>query len=40
MSGTIDFQYDRDNDIIVAVPHWKIQTREDVLTWFGSTRRI
>ena len=35
MSGTIDFVYDVDNDIVVATPHWKINTQADVLEWFG-----
>ncbi len=35
MSGTIDFEYDRENDIIVAVPHWKINTRDDILAWYS-----
>lgn len=35
MRNTIDFRYDAENDIVVAVPHWDIQTREDVLVWYG-----
>ena len=34
MRNTIDFHHDTVNDIIVAVPHWKIQTREHVVEWF------
>jgi hypothetical protein len=33
--GTIDFRYDASHDIIVATPHWRIETTDDVLTWFG-----
>ena len=33
--GTIDFQYDEAHDLIVAIPHWNIETKEDVLLWFG-----
>jgi len=35
MRGKIDFRYDRVNDIIIATPHWKIETPEDVVEWFG-----
>lgn len=35
MKGKIDFEYDRGNDVIVATPHWKIETPEDVLVWFA-----
>ena len=35
MAGTINFQYDREHDIIVATPHWNIATENDVITWFG-----
>lgn len=39
MSGKIDFRYDSDNDIVIAVPHWKIETPEDVVEWFGQYER-
>jgi hypothetical protein len=32
--GTIDFRYDEAHDLIVATPHWNIETKEDVLLWF------
>jgi hypothetical protein len=35
MAGTIDFQYDREHDLIVATPHWKLATEADVSTWYG-----
>jgi hypothetical protein len=35
LKGTIDFKYDSENDIVIATPHWNIETKEDVLTWFG-----
>ncbi len=35
MPGTIDFRHDREHDIIIATPHWKIETEADVETWFG-----
>jgi hypothetical protein len=34
VKGRIQFRYDRDNDVVVAVPQWKIETFEDVLEWF------
>lgn len=33
MKGRVDFVYDRENDLILATPHWKIETREDVDAW-------
>jgi hypothetical protein len=35
MKGTIRFRYDRENDVVVATPHWNVDTKEDVLAWFG-----
>ncbi|MBV9947714.1 MAG: hypothetical protein JOZ69_12745 [Myxococcales bacterium] len=35
MKGRIDFRYDGVNDIVIATPHWNIETQEDVVTWFG-----
>jgi hypothetical protein len=35
MPGSIDFQYDEQNDIVVATPHWKIATEADVRAWYG-----
>jgi hypothetical protein len=34
VKGKIQFRYDTANDIVVAVPRWKIETPEDVLEWF------
>ena len=33
MKGTIDFRYDAENDIVIATPHWNIETEEDVKEW-------
>jgi hypothetical protein len=33
--GKIDFRYDATNDIVIAVPHWNIQTAADVVDWYG-----
>lgn len=33
--GTIEFRYDAANDVIIATPHWNIETEDDVLVWFG-----
>jgi hypothetical protein len=35
MAGTIDFQYDRERDLVIATPHWKIVTENDVTTWLA-----
>jgi hypothetical protein len=34
MSGTIEFVYDADNDVVVARPTWTIATPEDCGRWF------
>jgi len=34
VKGTIQFHYDIVNDVVVAVPRWKVETPEDVLEWF------
>jgi len=34
VKGTIDFRYDRENDVIVATPHWNLQTEEDARVWY------
>ncbi len=34
MPGKIDFTYDAANDIVVAVPKWKIVTKDDCEVWF------
>jgi len=35
MKGTIDFNYDADNDIVIATPHWKIESKEDCVIWYN-----
>ncbi len=35
MKGTIDFEYNADNDIVIATPHWKIETLEDCEIWYN-----
>jgi hypothetical protein len=34
MKGKIDFQHDTANDLVIAIPHWKIETEADVLEWY------
>ncbi|MDD2775108.1 MAG: hypothetical protein PHU06_04055 [Gallionella sp.] len=34
MTGTIQFQYDEENDVVIVTPHWKIETKEDCEAWF------
>jgi len=34
VSGTIQFDYDGRNDIVVATPRWHIRTREDCEIWY------
>lgn len=33
MAGTIEFQYDAENDVIINISHWRIETREDCEVW-------
>lgn len=33
MKGIIDFEYDEANDVVIATPHWRIETLEDVKVW-------
>ena len=35
MPGKIGFTYDAANDIVVAVPKWTIESKEDCEVWFG-----
>ena len=35
MPGTIDFKHDVANDIVIAVPKWTIESKEDCEIWFG-----
>lgn len=34
MKGRIDFHFDQANDVIIATPHWKIETEEDAKEWY------
>jgi len=34
MPGTVKFHFDSVNDVVVGIPHWKIETREDVAEWY------
>ncbi|MDD2775110.1 MAG: hypothetical protein PHU06_04065 [Gallionella sp.] len=31
--GTIQFQYDAENDVVIAIPNWKIETPADCEVW-------
>ncbi len=33
MKGRIRFSYDQDNDVIIAVPEWTIETEQDCDEW-------
>lgn len=33
--GTMQFQYDAENDVVIAIPNWKIETQEDCEVWFN-----
>ncbi len=35
MPGKIDFTYDTANDIVIAVPKWRIETEQDCRLWFS-----
>jgi len=34
MTGIINFKHDTINDIVIATPHWKIETSEDCKVWY------
>jgi hypothetical protein len=34
MKGRIDFKYLQADDVILAEPHWNIETEEDLETWY------
>lgn len=34
MPGTMKFNYDSVNDVVIGIPQWKIETREDALEWY------
>ena len=33
MKGKIEFEYDQENDLVVATPRWVIETEADVALW-------
>ena len=35
MKGKIDFRYDRLNDLIIATPHWTLESDADVAEWYS-----
>ena len=35
MPGTIEFTYDAAKDIVIAVPKWDIETKEDCEVWYA-----
>jgi len=35
MEGTMEFSYDSENDIVIATPHWRIETKEDSEIWYN-----
>lgn len=39
MKGTIDFRHDSENDVVVATPHWHIQTPADAAAWVDAYTR-
>ncbi|MDD4962635.1 MAG: hypothetical protein PHI11_01810 [Gallionella sp.] len=34
MAGTVEFQYDAENDVVINISHWRIETEEDCEAWF------
>ncbi|MDD4962636.1 MAG: hypothetical protein PHI11_01815 [Gallionella sp.] len=32
--GTVQFQYDAENDVVIAIPNWKIESLADCEVWF------
>lgn len=34
MKGTISFEHDKINDIVIAKPLWKVETKEDCEIWY------
>jgi hypothetical protein len=35
MPGWIEFEHDSANDVIIARPHWKIETEADLEAWYA-----
>ncbi len=35
MKGTIDFSHDEKNDIVIATPHWNVETKEECEIWYN-----
>ncbi|MDD2775109.1 MAG: hypothetical protein PHU06_04060 [Gallionella sp.] len=34
MAGTAEFHYDAENDVVINISHWRIETQEDCELWF------
>lgn len=39
MPGQIDFSYDAANDIVIAIPHWRLVTKDDCKVWYDQWDR-
>lgn len=39
MKGTIDFRYHAPNDVVVATPHWRLETTADAAEWLETYAR-
>ena len=35
MRGAIEFEYDVARDVVIATPHWRIETEDDVRAWYA-----
>jgi len=33
MPGTMKFSYDVVNDVVIGLPNWKVESKEDVMEW-------
>ncbi len=36
MGGRIDFKYDEPRDVVIATPHWTIETERDLEEWYAA----
>ncbi len=34
MPGRIDFKHDAFHDIVIATPHWNVETEQDLFEWY------
>jgi hypothetical protein len=34
MAGTVEFFYDAENDVVINISHWRVETEEDCEEWF------